>query len=204
MKKIVIASDSFKGSVSSAEVAECVGIAIQHIFPDCEVIRLPVADGGEGTVEALTTALKGKTISCTVHDPLMQPVQAVYGISGDGQTAIIEMASASGLTLVPAGKRNPTQTTTYGTGELICDALRRGCRHFLIGIGGSATNDAGTGMLQALGYRFLDKDGNPLGQGGQILNHIHTIDRSQAIPELREASFTIAITFENSFKHNEI
>ncbi len=199
MKKIVVASDSFKGSLSSAEVAGSAETAIRKVFPDCEVVRIPVADGGEGTVETLIAAMQGETIPCTVHDPLMLPIQASYGISGDGQTAILEMAAASGLTLVPAGKRNPMLTSTYGTGELIRDALSRGCRRFLIGIGGSATNDAGTGMLQALGFRFLDKEGYELGQGGRILEHIHTVDYSQALPQLREASFTIACDVNNPF-----
>ncbi len=199
MKKIVIAADSFKGSVSSAEVAESAEKAIREVFPEGEVVKIPVADGGEGTVEALVAAMQGKIISCTVHDPLMQPIQACYGISGDGQTAILEMAAASGLTLVPTDKRNPLFTTTYGTGELIKDALRRGCRHFLIGIGGSATNDAGTGMLQALGVRFFDIDGIELGYGGRILSRIYTIDRSQILPELGEATFTVACDVNNPF-----
>ncbi|MDR0429783.1 MAG: glycerate kinase [Tannerellaceae bacterium] len=199
MKKIVVASDSFKGSVSSVEVAGNAEIAIQKVFPDCEVVKIPVADGGEGTVEALAAAMQGKIVFCTVNDPLMFPVRVGYGISGDGQTAIIEMAAASGLTLVPIGMRNPMLTSTYGTGELIKDALNRGCRRFLIGIGGSATNDAGTGMLQALGFRFLDKERNELGVGGRILSRIHAIDCSQVIPQLRESSFTVACDVNNPF-----
>ncbi len=202
MKKIVVASDSFKGSVSSAEVAESAERAIRKVFPDSKVVKIPVADGGEGTVEALVAAMQGEIISCTVNDPLMCSIRACYGISGDGQTAILEMAAASGLTLVPGDKRNPMLTSTYGTGELIKDALNRGCRRFLIGIGGSATNDAGTGMLQALGFRFLDKEGNELGQGGRILNQIHTIDRSQALLQLRESSFIVACDVNNPFSGN--
>ena len=166
MKKIVVASDSFKGSVSSIEVAECAELAIHKVFPDCEVVKIPVGDGGEGTVETLITAMGGEAVSCVVHDPLMRSVEATYGILGDNRTAVIEMATASGLTLVPVSERNPLRTTTYGTGELIKDAMDRGCRDFLIGIGGSATNDGGTGMLQALGFRFLDRKGNELGLGG--------------------------------------
>ena len=165
MKKIVVASDSFKGSVSSIEVAECAELAIHKVFPDCEVVKIPVGDGGEGTVETLITAMGGEAVSCVVHDPLMRPVEATYGILGDNRTAVIEMATASGLTLVPVSERNPLRTATYGTGELIKDAMDRGCRDFLIGIGGSATNDGGTGMLQALGFRFLDRNGNELGLG---------------------------------------
>jgi glycerate kinase len=162
-------------------------------------VKIPVADGGEGTTEALVHAMDGKMVACRVHDPLMNLIQAGYGILGDGTTAVIEMASASGLPLVPEDKRNPLLTTTYGTGELIKDALERGCRHFLIGIGGSATNDAGTGMLQALGFRFLDKEGRGLGQGGRILQDICSIDHSQALPLLKEATFTVACDVNNPF-----
>ncbi len=199
IKKIVVASDSFKGSVSSAEVAECAEIAIHRVFPDCEVVKIPVGDGGEGTVETLIAALGGESVSCAVHDPLMRPIEAVYGILGDRRTAVIEMAAASGLTCVTMPERNPLLTTTYGTGELIKDALNRGCRNFLIGIGGSATNDGGTGMLQALGFRFLDKAGNELGSGGQILSQIYTVDRSKVLPQLRESLFTIACDVSNPF-----
>lgn len=199
MKKIVVASDSFKGSVSSIEVAECAELAIQKVFPDCEVVKIPVGDGGEGTVETLITAMGGEAVSCVVHDPLMRSVEATYGILGDNRTAVIEMATASGLTLVPVSERNPLRTTTYGTGELIKDAMDRGCRDFLIGIGGSATNDGGTGMLQALGFRFLDRKGNELGLGGQILNQIYEIDCSRALSQLRETSFTIACDVNNPF-----
>lgn len=199
MKKIVIASDSFKGSVSSMEVAECAELAIHKVFPTCEVVKIPVGDGGEGTVETLITAMDGKAVSCTVHDPLMRPVEAVYGILGDNRTAVIEMATASGLTLVPLPERDPLLTTTYGTGELIKDALDRGCRNFLIGIGGSATNDAGTGMLQALGFRFLDHEGGELGLGGQILDKVCSVDRSRVLPQLREATFTVACDVNNPF-----
>ena len=132
MRKIVVASDSFKGSVSSIEVAECAELAIRKVFPDCEVVKIPVGDGGEGTVETLITAMGGEAVYCVVHDPLMRPVEATYGILGDNRTAVIEMATASGLTLVPVSERNPLRTTTYGTGELIKDAMDRGCRDFLI------------------------------------------------------------------------
>jgi len=199
MKKIVIASDSFKGCLSSLNVACAAEAGILKVLPECEVVTIPVADGGEGTTEALVAAMNGRFVSCWVHDPLMNTIQVEYGILGDGVTAVIEMASASGLTLVPPQKRNPMLTTTYGTGELIKDALQRGCRRFLIGIGGSATNDAGTGMLQALGFRFLDKDGNELGKGGQILEQIASIDFEKAMPELRDAVFTVACDVNNPF-----
>jgi len=199
MKKIVIASDSFKGSLTSLEVADSVEKAILKAFPECDVVKIPVADGGEGMIDALIYALNGKKVSCTVHDPLMNLIDAEYGILSESGTAIIEMASASGLPLVPTEKRNPMHTTTYGTGELIKDALNRGCKNFLIGIGGSATNDAGTGMLQALGFRFLDKEGEELGQGGKILNEIYSINKSQVTPQLENTHFSIACDVNNPF-----
>jgi glycerate kinase len=199
LNKIIVASDSFKGSLSSMEVADCVEKGVRKVFADCDVVKIPVADGGEGTMETLVAAMKGRFLSCTVHDPLMRQVQAQYGISGDGQTAIIEMATASGLTLIPDAAKNPLITTTFGTGELIKDALLHGCQHVLIGIGGSATNDAGVGMLQALGYHFLDMDGKEIGYGGQFLNMIADIDSSNAIPQLHNVDFTAACDVNNPF-----
>lgn len=199
MKKIVVASDSFKGSVSSLEVADACEKGIRKVYPQCQVVKLPIADGGEGTIDALVTATAGTRITCLVHNPLMQPIEAVYGILGDRRTAVIEMATASGLTLISPEQRNPMQTTTYGTGQLIRDALNRGCREFLIGIGGSATNDAGTGMLQALGFQFLDEAGQPLGQGGEILSHIARIDKSTIPEELSQCRFIVACDVNNPF-----
>jgi glycerate kinase len=181
------------------DVADSVGKAVNKVFADCKILKIPIADGGEGTVDALVYAMNGRKMSCTVHDPLMNPIEAEYGIIYDSKVAVIEMASASGLPLVPDGKRNPMLTTTYGTGELIKDALLKGCRSFLIGIGGSATNDAGTGMLQALGFRFLDREGKELGQGGRILADIDSVDYSQVIPQLKECNFTIACDVDNPF-----
>lgn len=200
MRKIVIASDSFKGSLSSPAVAEGIERGILDVFPKCEICRVYIADGGEGTVEALVGSTGGRTVRCVVADPLGRPIEAMYGIigeegagPGDGElTAVIEMSAASGLPLVSPSERNPEKTTTFGTGELIRDALSRGCRHFLIGIGGSATNDAGTGMLQALGFRFLDATETELGMGGEILGRIATIDATQVPPEVLEAHFTVA------------
>lgn len=197
MKKIVVASDSFKGSITSLEIADSVAIAVHRVFHDCEVKKIPIADGGEGTVDALVFAMGGRKISCYVHDPLMRPIKSTYGILGDNQTAVIEMALASGLTLLSPSERNPLLTTTYGTGELIRDALARGCRKFLIGIGGSATNDAGVGMLQALGFRFLDKNGKELRQGGAMLRQICFVDKSGIAAELKEASFEVACDVDN-------
>lgn len=199
MKKVVVASDSFKGSVTSMEVADSVETAIHRVFPACEVVKIPVGDGGEGTVETLIAAMNGTTVTATVHDPLMRPIEVSYGILEDGKTAVMEMAAASGLPLIAVDERNPLETTTYGTGEMIKDALMRGCRHFLIGIGGSATNDAGVGMLQALGLQFLDQKGNPVGLGGKVLNLIHSIDMSALLPELKEATFSIACDVNNPF-----
>ena len=199
MKKIVVASDSFKGSISSLEIAESVEKAVHKVFPKCEVIKIPIADGGEGTMETLMDFLEGEIVTCKVHDPLMNIIFANYGILGDGKTAIIEVASASGLDLIPQDKRNPILATTFGTGELIKDALERGCTKFLIGLGGSATNDAGVGMLQALGFRFLNKDGKSIGFGGEELNKIVSIDSSRVLTQLRNAEFSIACDVNNPF-----
>ncbi len=199
MKKVLLAIDSFKGCLSSLEVATTVEEGIRAVYPACEVVKVPVADGGEGTAESLVWATKGRMYTVKVSDPLMKPVNAQYGILGDGHTAVIEMSAASGLPLVPEGQRNPMFTTTYGTGQLIADALERGCTHFILGIGGSATNDAGAGMLQALGYRFLDVTGQPLGQGGQILDRITTIDTSLRNSLLDKAQFKVACDVDNPF-----
>ena len=199
MKKIVVASDSFKGSLSSGEVATCCERAIRRVFPGCEVEKIPVGDGGEGTADALVEASQGRRVECMARDPLTRPVRASYGISGDGRTAVIEMAAASGLTLLSPGERNPLLTTTLGTGDLIRDALDRGCREFLVCIGGSATNDAGMGMLQALGFRFLGSDGEELGQGGMQLEKVRAIDDTGRLPQLAETRFTVACDVDNPF-----
>ena len=170
--KILIAIDSFKGSLTSEEAGQAAQIAIQQTRPNIETEIIPIADGGEGMLSVMQKAIGGTMHTLLVHNPLMEITPASYGISSDRNTAFIEMASASGLTLIPEGKRNPLKTTTYGTGELIRDALENGCTEIIIGIGGSATNDAGIGMLQALGYRFLDKQGNALGQGGEMMGEV--------------------------------
>jgi len=199
MKKVLLAIDSFKGCFSSLEAASAVEEGIKAIYPRCKVLKLPVADGGEGTVEALVWATTGQIYTVEVNDPLSQPVRAKYGILGDGHTAVIEMSAASGLPLVPEDKRNPMLATTYGTGELIADALDRGCTRFILGIGGSATNDAGVGMLQALGYRFSDKNGKILGKGGKILEQVSGIDASGRNPLLDKAQFEVACDVSNPF-----
>jgi len=199
MKKVLLAIDSFKGCLGSLEVAAAVEDGVKAVVPACEVVKVPVADGGEGTTEALVWATQGRIRTVKVNSPLMEPVDAQYGILGDGQTAVIEMSAASGLPLVPKDRRNPMLTSTYGTGQLIADALERGCKHFILGIGGSATNDAGTGMLQALGYRFLNADNQLLGQGGRILEQVAVIDASSRNPLLNEAHFKVACDVDNPF-----
>ena len=154
MKRIVIASDSFKGSLSSAQVAESIERGLKSRCPECECVKLSVADGGEGTVEALMDSLGGESVNCRVHDPLMRPISATYVILGDGKTALLEMASASGLPLLAKEERNPLKTSTFGTGEMIADALSRGCTDFLLGLGGSATNDGGMAVLRPLAIVF--------------------------------------------------
>lgn len=199
MKKIVIASDSFKGSLSSAEVAACGERAVHRLFPDCKVVQLPVADGGEGTTETLTAALGGQSVTAIVHDPLGRLITARYGWIAQEQTALIEMAAASGLPLLPLEERNPWLTSTYGTGELIRNALERGCHKFLIAIGGSATNDGGMGLLQALGFRFLDAEGKELPGCGGSLQQIQQIDSSGVLVDLAQCQFTVACDVTNPF-----
>ena len=199
MKKIVIASDSFKGSLSSAEVAACGERAVHRLFPDCKVVQLPVADGGEGTAETLTAALGGQSVTAIVHDPLGRLITARYGWIAQEQTALIEMAAASGLPLLPFEERNPWLTSTYGTGELIRNALERGCHKFLIAIGGSATNDGGMGLLQALGFRFLDAEGKELPGCGGSLQQIQQIDSSGVLVDLAQCQFTVACDVTNPF-----
>ncbi|USG64956.1 glycerate kinase [Brevibacillus ruminantium] len=197
--KVVIAPDSFKGSLSAFDVATAVESGIKKVLPEATTVLVPVADGGEGTMESLVAATKGRKVEVTVTGPLHTPVEAAYGILGDQVTCVIEMASASGLYLVPAEKRNPLITTTYGTGELIKQALDDGCRRFILGIGGSATNDGGIGMLQALGMKLLDSEGNPVGFGGGVLEQIVTIDDSEFDSRILEAEFLIASDVQNPF-----
>lgn len=196
--KIVIASDSFKGSLSSIEVAQAATRGIKAVYPDCYVIAVNVADGGEGTVEAIVNTLGGDIVTATVSDPLGRPIQARYGIAGN--KAIIEMAAASGLTLLRPDERNPWLTSTHGTGELIMDAMRRGCRQFLIGIGGSATNDAGTGMLQAMGFRFYDHQNQEIEHCcGGTMHLIARIHDSEVAEGVRQSQFTVACDVDTPF-----
>ena len=190
--KIVVASDSFKGSLSSLEVADAAAKAINECIPGCCVEKVEVADGGEGTMEALHRTLGGVKVAVEVCDPLGRAITASYVKLADGVTAVLEMAVASGLPLLAPQERNPMKTSTYGTGQLIADALRKGCRKFLIGIGGSATNDAGMGMLEALGVRFLDAEGNLLHGSGESLEKVEDIDLSGVCTGLAESEFIIA------------
>lgn len=193
--KLLFVSDSFKGSLSSGQTAELLTIAAKEVFGDCECVSVPVADGGEGTVKAVTAATNGIEAEVVVSDPLMNKVAAKYGLFED--KAIIETAAASGLPLVPEELRNPLNTTTFGTGELILDALDNGCREILIAIGGSATNDGGMGCLRALGARFLDRDGNGLSGCGRNLKSVSRIDLSGLDKRIKNTRITVLCDVKN-------
>lgn len=195
--KVVVAIDSLKGSLSSHEAGQAIKAGILTAMEEAEVVLIPVADGGEGTIEALVEGMDGELKSLEVTGPLGEQVVAQYGILEQSKTAIIEMAQSSGLPLVPESKRNPLHTTTYGVGEVIKEAIAQGCRHFVAGIGGSATNDGGVGMLQALGFEFFDKEGNLVGAGGQVLNEIAQIKTDNKLKELAECTFKIACDVNN-------
>jgi glycerate kinase len=194
--RIIVAPDSFKGSVSAVDAAAAMARGVASVFPSAEVVQVPIADGGEGTVEALVTATGGRVEHRTVRGPLGEPVRARWGILGGGG-AVIEMAAASGLPLVPPGRRDPRVTTTFGTGELILAALDAGLRKLVIGIGGSATNDGGTGMARALGARFLDAAGAELPEGGAALASLARIDLSGLDRRLQEAEILVACDVDN-------
>ena len=195
--KVVVALDSFKGSLSSLQAGNAVKDAIQRLDHNAEIIVKPLADGGEGTVDALSDGLNAEIVEVKVSGPLLKPVIAKYCILKDNNTAVIEMASASGLTLIPLEERNPLNTTTYGVGELIKDAIKRGCRRFIVGIGGSATNDGGVGMLTALGYEFLDKNNAPISLGAKGLKDLCIIKVDNVLPELKDCIFNIACDVNN-------
>ena len=194
--KLLFASDSFKGSLSSEKTVALLAQAAETVFGACETSGVPVDDGGEGTVDAVIQAENGRKITVPVHGPLMEEIRAEYGIFGDNK-AVIEMASASGLPLVPAEKRDPRNTTTYGTGELILDALEKGYRDISIAIGGSATNDGGMGCARALGIRFLDADGRELEGFGRDLIHVDRIDVSGLDKRLADAAITVMCDVTN-------
>ena len=190
--KVIIAPDSFKESLSAADVSQAIEEGMKRIFPSAEFVKIPMADGGEGTAQSMVYATKGKMVSKTVTGPLGEPVPSFFGILGDEKTAVIEMAAAAGLGQVPLGSRDPLVTTTYGVGELILEALHYEVEKIIIGLGGSATNDAGVGMLQALGVHFFTEQGVEIGYGGGNLDKLHTIDVSQLDKRLASVSFEVA------------
>lgn len=195
--KVVVAIDSLKGSLSSIEAGNTIKSAILSVKPDASVIVKPLADGGEGTTDAFIEGLGGEKTELSVTGPLGAPVNAYYGYLPQTNTAIMEMASAAGITLIPENEKNPLLATTYGVGEMIRHAIGKGCRNFIIGIGGSATNDGGIGMLKALGYSFLDENGQDIGEGGQALSKVMSIDASHICPELSECNFQVACDVNN-------
>lgn len=195
--KIAIAPDSFKGTLTALEAAEHIESGLRQALSGISVRKIPMADGGEGTVRAIVESTGGKFVTRRVSDPLGRKVKATYGLSGDGRTAVIEMASASGLALLKKSERNPLVTSTYGTGELIRDALRHRPKRILVGIGGSATNDAGAGMARALGAKLFDKDGNPLADGGGSLDRLARIDMSGLDERIADVSVEVACDVDN-------
>ena len=194
---ITVATDSMKGSLSTFQSGDAIREGICRVIPDAKVTVCPIADGGEGTVEAIVSATCGEWVETTVKNPLGIPIVAKYGMNSATKTAIMEMASASGITLISEEERNPLHTTTYGVGEMIYDAIQKGCRKFVIGIGGSATNDGGIGMLQALGFEFLNKNGEPVSFGAKGLCEIVTIRTENAFKELSECEFCVACDVTN-------
>lgn len=197
MKKVVIAMDSLKGSMTSLEAGTVIQEAIHMVQKETEVVVKPLADGGEGTTEALIEGLHGERIEKIVTGPLKEPVMAVYGWIEESKTAIMEMASAAGIVLLKEEERNPWEATTYGVGELIKDAVLRGAKKIILGIGGSATNDGGIGMLQALGYEFLNQEGNPVGEGAKVLSEIQTIEKKKDAISLEHCQIEVACDVNN-------
>lgn len=195
--KFVLAPDSFKDSASAIEICEAMEEGIRRVFPDSDVLHVPMADGGEGSTDAIVNATGGKFIQKTVQGPLGEPVEATIGIHGDGATAVIEMATASGIQLVDPADRNPYKTTTYGTGELVRHCLDEGVNSIILCIGGSATNDGGVGLAQALGYQFKDENGNEINRGGIHLKEIVSIDSSNVHPNLADCEIRIASDVNN-------
>lgn len=195
--KIIIAPDSYKESLTAMEVATAIENGFRQVMPNAEYIKLPMADGGEGTVQSLVDASSGRIIECTVTGPLGEQVNGFFGLMGDGKTAIIEMAAASGLHLVSPEQRNPMLTTSFGTGELILAALDKGVEHIIVGIGGSATNDGGIGMAQALGVRLLDENNKSINYGGGALARLHHIDISDIDPRLAKLKLEVACDVDN-------
>ncbi len=195
--RVVTAIDSFKGSLTSRQAGEAAKEGILRVFPEAQVFVCPIADGGEGTAAVLTEAVGGMTRTVTVTGPLGTAVQACYGVSADGKTAYMDMASAAGITLIKAEERDPLHATTYGVGEMIVDALEYGCRRVVMGIGGSATNDGGAGMLQALGFKLLDEYGNPIPRGAAGLASLARINTDQVHPLLKDCTVSVACDVTN-------
>ncbi|MBX2894388.1 MAG: glycerate kinase [Cyclobacteriaceae bacterium] len=195
--KVLIAPDKFKGSLSAQEVSAAIGTALLKLDPTIQLQPIAMADGGEGTAQLLTTHTNGSWINCSVHDPLFRKAEAGFGISGDGKTAFIEMASASGLQLLTPWEHDPLKTTTVGTGELIAQALQHEVKKIVLAIGGSATNDAGIGMAQALGYKFFDQQDNELIPIGENLEYLHRVDTTAVHPRLRSTEFIVLCDVTN-------
>ena len=195
--KVVVAIDSLKGSLSSLEAGNAIKQGIKRVYQDAKIIVKPLADGGEGTVEALVSGMNGKIETVVATGPLGDKIESSYGIIPETRLAIMEMASIAGITLLSLKQRNPLYTTTYGLGEMIKDAISKGCNNFIIGIGGSATNDGGIGMLQALGFDLLDKDGNQVPLGARGLKDLVKIDDKNVLPELKKCQFKIACDVTN-------
>lgn len=195
--KVVVAIDSLKGSLSSLEAGNAIKQGIKRVYQDAKIIVKPLADGGEGTVEALVSGMRGKIETVVATGPLGDKIESSYGIIPEKRLAIMEMASIAGITLLSLKQRNPLYTTTYGLGEMIKDAISKGCNNFIIGIGGSATNDGGIGMLQALGFDLLDKDGNQVPLGARGLKDLVKIDDKNVLPELKKCQFKIACDVTN-------
>ena len=196
--KVSIAIDSFKGSLSTFRAGESIADGIRKVYPDAEIKICPIADGGEGTVDAVIAATGGEIVKVSVYNPVGSLIQSSYGIIPSTKTAVIEMSAAAGITLINEDERNPLNTTTFGVGQLILDAIAKGCRKFVVGIGGSATNDGGVGMLQALGFEFLDKNGNQVTLGAKGLKNIVEIKTDNIVNELKECSFLVACDVKNT------
>lgn len=205
--KIVVAPDSFKGSVTAIEACRAIATGISRVVPKAQIVEIPMADGGEGTVDALIASTGGRWRQVVVSGPLGEEVEATYGIlgvpqgasNGEGKTAVIEMAAVAGLALVPEEKRNPLHTTTYGLGQLILDALGHSCRNFIIGIGGSVTTDCGTGFAQAIGVKFFDKSGTEITEPmtGGLMGRVAAVDISYLEPRIKQCSFIVACDVSN-------
>lgn len=195
--KVTVAIDSFKGSLSTFEAGEAIKEGVLRVFPDADVRISPLADGGEGTMDAIVSAASGIVHTMPVCGPLGEHVRGYYGYIPRSETAVIEISAAAGITLIPKEARDPMLTTTYGVGELIADAIRKGCRKFIVGLGGSATNDGGIGMLTSLGFEFLNAEGAPVSLGGKGLSEIASIRTDGALPQLSECEFLVACDVKN-------